>query len=402
MLRDKLSRFADQLAKTEKDKREIPLERRYRTAADSLKGEILVTGQGNFILKTTDFGPTYAHGEAAIFETDRAADFHLINDYFHGCDGVIDSSRLLFLDTETTGLGGTGTVAFLVGCGSITPDGFQVRQYFLPDYPDEAALLEAVREEIKPETILVTYNGKSFDMPILKDRLVLNRVVRELEIGGHIDLLHLTRRLYRKRLGSCTLGNIEREILDFHRQGDIPGELVPSIYFNWLNTESTEYLAEVLEHNLNDIVSLYFLLHRINKTMENPSVHLTDPDDLYSLARIFEIRREHEKVYGVIESCRPVIAEGDRRDILFMQALAYKRAGRYAEALPIWESLAVQETGEALAAVLEMAKYYEHKARDYAQALNLAQKAGELAACRPAANGEVQKRINRLRKRLAL
>jgi len=292
-------------------------------------------------------------------------------------------------------------VAFLIGLGSIIGDSFQVRQYFLPDYPDEAAMLEAVRGEINSETIFVSYNGRSFDMPILVDRLIINRVERNLEFAEHIDLLHSTRRLYRRRLGNCTLSNIERHILDFFRDDDVPGELVPAIYFDWLNNMGTELLGKVIEHNLYDIVSLYFLMHQIGQTQINPKEKLVEPDDIYSVARIYENRREFDKVRQTLNDFRPIIEADNRHDMMFMHSLACKRTERFDEAESIWKELIDSSNDKTYPALIELAKYYEHRTKNLKLALEYSKIARSICPSKESDQIAIGKRITRLHRKIS-
>jgi len=401
MLRDKLTRLSSRIIPPEEIEITGSEYDRYKTAGDCLNGEICQRPEGTYIRITSDFDPSYAHGDMTIAELNSGAAFKPVNYSNRGEDCPIERERLLFIDTETTGLGGSGTVAFLIGIGSVIGDNFQVRQYFLPDYPDEAAMLEAVREEITPDSIIVSYNGRAFDMPIIQDRMILHRVERNLEYADHIDLLHSTRRLYKRRLQSCRLSNIERNILSFFRYDDIPGALVPAIYFDWLNTMNTNQLPGVIEHNLHDIVSLYFLMHRINVSMDTPEEAIYDPDDLYSVARIYEKRKEHERVSGILESFDGIISESGRFDIIFMQSLSYKRRGKLARAVSLWNEIAEANAPETFHALIELAKYYEHRLKDSSLALKAAEKAAVICPSTKTAREDIRKRVRRLQNKLA-
>ena len=401
MLRDKLSRFSQHIDSPDKLNNDDAEYDRYRVAHKLLGGQLCNLPAGTFLKITSDFSSDYKHGNLSIFQLTQFAPCRYLHFNRCGTDDAIDPEKLLFLDIETTGLGGSGTVPFLIGLGSILGDSFQVRQYFLPDYPDEAAMLEAVREEISGETVIVSYNGKAFDMPIITDRMIINRVERNLGIADHIDLLHSTRRLYRRRLQSCTLSNIERHILDYHRHGDIPGELVPAVYFAWLNTMETELLKPVVEHNLNDIVSLYFLMYQISRIHSEPEKQLTDADDLYSLARIFENRKEHDRVRLTLEGCRNIISDEGRYDLLYMQSLACKRTGCFDEAVALWKQVAESEDILTFPALIELAKYYEHRVRDLPLALEYSQKAQRVCPARESDRANLIKRIARLNKKMA-
>ena len=398
MLRDKLNRLSGHVIGPENGA-DDEYRDRYQKAADCLKGDICTRDEGTFVKIVTDFDGDYRHGEIALGELDRSVPYrsgHFMSDL---SETVYDPGKLLFFDMETTGLGGSGTVAFLIGFGSVTPDGFQVRQYFLPDYPDEAAMLETLRAEIDEETIIVSYNGKTFDVPILRDRMIINRVERNLTFADHVDLLHTTRRLFRRRIGSCSLGNIEREVLGFHRVDDLPGELVPPVYFNWLATSDTDLLDKVVEHNLYDIVSLYFLLHHLSVLMENPAVELREADDMLSLVRVLERRREHEEVPPLLEQCESSLWDERRFDVLMHLALAYKRTGRIDRAVPIWRKITERIAPETFFARIELAKFFEHRLRDIPSALAQAVAAEPVCPSLMSLEADLERRLSRLRKK---
>ncbi len=401
MLHNKLDRFSNQIAGNKNNTPMGDTLSRYDKIAACLDGERIADSVGTYIKITTDLNETYAHGRFMI--DDMLPPTPLEKRYFDWSDATdkLDPRKLLFFDMETTGLGGAGAVAFLIGFGSITENGFQVRQYFLPDFPDEETMLEAVRAEIKPDTIIVSYNGKAFDLPILTDRLIIQRVERNLQYADHIDLLNCVRRLYRRRLRDCTLSNVEQKILDFYRCDDIPGYLVPSIYFDWLNTDKTEQLKGVVEHNRNDIISLFFIIYQIASVLENPSDKISEPDDILSLAKIFERRREHKNVYRLLENFDDITLAHERYDILYLQSLSYKRGGHLEKAAGLWENIIVGRSSEAFWAYIELAKYNEHKIKDFKKALRMAEAAQKVCPLRPCLRQDLQRRIDRLTGKLA-
>ncbi|MBN2227335.1 MAG: ribonuclease H-like domain-containing protein [candidate division Zixibacteria bacterium] len=398
MLRDKLNRLSGHIVGPESGA-DDEYRDRYHIAAECLRGEICARDEGTFVKIVTDFDPVYRHGEIALGDLDRTVPYRSGHFMSEMAETVYDPGNLLFFDMETTGLGGSGTVAFLIGFGSVTPEGFQVRQYFLPDYPDEAAMLETLRSEIDEKTIIVSYNGKTFDMPILRDRMIINRVERNLTFADHVDLLHSTRRLFRRRIGSCSLGNIEREVLGFHRVDDLPGELVPPVYFNWLATSDTELLNKVVEHNLYDIVSLYFLLHHLSVLMENPSVEMREADDMLSLVRVMEKRREHGAIPRLLEQCEPALWDERRFDVLMHLALAYKRTGQIDRAVLIWRKITATTASETFFARIELAKYFEHRRRDIASALAHTMAAEPICPSILSFETDLERRLRRLRKK---
>ena len=211
-------------------------------------GELITNHAGAYVLVKKLYPFHYSHGNICLNEISLddlpLAAFTPLTE-----EGIIHQKQLIFIDTETTGLGGSGVVPFLVGVGSLVENGFELRQYLLPDYSDESAMLEDISELFKSSISLVSYNGAAFDIPLLKDRLVINRTAKDIEHCHHIDLLHSSRRLFKRRLKDCRLINIETEILGFSRTDDTPGYLVPSIYFEWLSSENLDLMLSVLEHN---------------------------------------------------------------------------------------------------------------------------------------------------------
>jgi uncharacterized protein YprB with RNaseH-like and TPR domain len=177
--------------------------------------------------------------------------------------------RLTFLDIETTGLsGGTGTYAFLCGLGAVCGKYFKVVQFFLKNPAHEAEWLAAVDDRIPKDATLVTYNGKTFDIPMLNTRHILSRMRPHWESSPHIDLLHFSRRFYRGYLESCSLGSVETHVLGVRREShDIPGALIPQIYANYLRTGDAAPLSGVFYHNELDIASLASLYRRVSNAL---------------------------------------------------------------------------------------------------------------------------------------
>lgn len=173
-----------------------------------------------------------------------------------------------FFDTETTGLStGAGTVIFLAGLGWLERDELVVRQLLLPDYPHEAALLRATVGELAARPRVVTYNGRGFDLPLLTARLTVNGLFREQAVlpDHHDDLLPVARRLFRRPLGGARLAEVEHGVLGVRRGSDCPGSEVPMRYFGYLRSGSPDLLADVLDHNLQDVVSLALLEAEVSR-----------------------------------------------------------------------------------------------------------------------------------------
>jgi len=276
----------------------------------------------------------------------------------------------LFLDTETTGLsGGSGTVPFLIGLGWFEGGGFATRQLFARDYGEERAALVHLRELASDRRFLVTFNGKAFDVNLLAARFIMNRLPDPLTGLPHADLLHPARRLLAHRLADRRLGALETAVLGLEREGDIPGSEIPGRYFDWLRRRDGRLMAGVFEHNRLDILSLAALAaHLTGMIAPEGGADAGLPDDRLAAARLLLARGRCEEAVRILVP----LASCDRRDIAREAARAlslfYKRTDRWAEAVRIWEEMGTRDPGDPFA-LIELAKWYEHRRRDYDRAL---------------------------------
>ncbi len=196
-----------------------------------------------------------------------------------------DPGCIAYVDTETTGLaGGAGTYVFAAAVATPTPAGLRVAQFFLPEPGMEAAFLHVLRDEIEAADGVATFNGGSFDLPILRTRWVMARMPGELTHAPHVDLLTLVRALYRHRLENCTLRYVEERILGYEREDPLPSALVPEAYFGYLRLGSHEFLEAALEHNRLDVISLVHLHSRMLRRLQGADVDM-DADDWLALGR---------------------------------------------------------------------------------------------------------------------
>jgi uncharacterized protein YprB with RNaseH-like and TPR domain len=327
----------------------------------------------------------------------------------------LDISRTAFLDTETTGLsGGAGSYAFLIGVGRYIDSTFQVRQFFMRGPGEEAAQLAEVADWIADCRSLVTFNGRSFDMPLLETRCVLHRRAPFLSGAPHLDLLPVSRRLWRLRLESCALTALERDILGLERQDDVPGWMIPYRYFRYQQDGDARPLVGIFHHNALDILSMVSLLTRVARTYGEPESTLAHAEDWFSLARAYERAAEVERAMAACETALAAGLPPDQAERAWQTlGLIAKRAGAWDRAIPLWQNLA--ETGADLPRRFypfeELAKYWEHRAepRDLVQALAWAERgraaieAGQLRPRRGprTALAEIEHRIARLQRRLA-
>jgi uncharacterized protein YprB with RNaseH-like and TPR domain len=394
----KLDRFRNLIAVSEG--KAMPTKRtgpaRYQRLADALSAKLIARDSGSYCLKTTLLPFSYIHGSLTLHEATSAVQWPISAFTSLESPGRVAPHELIYLDTETTGLGGAGMVPFLIGIGKLVEEGLEVRQFVIPDYDDESAMLADLLEEIA-EAKVVTYNGASFDLPVLRDRYIINRVHRNLPFEGNIDLLQATRRLFKRRLKDCSLVNVERELFGFRRTDDIPGYLVPSVYFDWLSTENVSQLPSVLDHNLYDIVSLHFLAAHVAHTFHTEGETLQSVEDVYSLSRIYHRRNDRERTTRL---CARLDSENPGSlapDIRLFQAFALKKSSRWEQAIPVFEEIAGQESREGYWANLELSKYFEHRGKDFERALRHARRAGSHCPCTKAEKEKLFHRITRLK-----
>lgn len=329
----------------------------------------------------------------------------------------VDPERpIILIDTETTGLGsGTGTVPFLVGVGMWEGDGFVTRQLVLPDQSDEAGYLEALEALIPPDACLVSYNGRSFDWPLLVTRYRLHGR-RPPAYGSHFDLLPLARSLWRHRLPDARLASVEAAVCGVRREHDLPGGLVPGRYLDYLRSGHGGLLREVIEHNRQDVVSMALLLRvlasdlgPVSRTGRSPgSVH---PGDLGGLGRAYARKRRHVEALACFDSAMERFF--DQREAQAYESIAIDRArtltrmGLRQEAEGAWHAIALEGGRNAALAWLHVAKHREHDARDYQAALLATSKARSLVERRRlfghrdrVAERDLARRVPRLRRHL--
>lgn len=392
-LKERLERLVAVAARGERrSPAPVPLE-------ELLQGRRMENSRGEFYVIETDVHLDSFHGQVSLSR---------FRSLLPGSVGILtgetqldafDLSNAVFLDTETTGLaGGTGTAAFLVGIGFVDGERFRVRQYFMRDYNEEPALLAALAEDLRRFHQLVTFNGKLFDVPLLETRYNLDRNRFPLSEAPHLDLLHPARRLWRARLESCRLQLLEVELLGLRRSGDIGGDEIPRIYFDYVRRRDARAMARVFRHNQLDIVSLAALAVLACQWVEEGWAE--DPRDVYSLARVLERARLYER--SEAEYRRTV--ERDRGALrvaaLVRLASRAKRAGDVGRAAELW-----RQAGEAgdLLALRELAVHHEHRSRELAAAVEAVDRGLELADRRgaPRAAEEFRRRRERLLRKLA-
>jgi uncharacterized protein YprB with RNaseH-like and TPR domain len=341
------------------------------SSGDVLEGEEIATPLGTAFRMQHSYPSDHQHGPG------RLADL-LVFDALLASDvarqPALAQARmdgLLFLDTETTGLaGGAGTLAFLVGVGTFTAEGFRLRQYFLRDPAEEAAMLHALLEDLEAATGLVTFNGQAFDLPLLESRYIVGlRQRRNLTGAPHLDLLHPSRRLWSRALPNCTMGMIEQQVLHLRRtEEDIPGALIPGMYLEYLRTGATAGMQRVVYHNTMDVLSLVGVATEVLGRHRQP-----DPSRL-TASEALAVGRWHQqagRVDPAEQALRSAVAASDgdlRIEALRRMAEYLKRGGRAAESLAVWAEWHDRAPADP-APCVELAKHFEWEVRDVDQAL---------------------------------
>ena len=291
-----------------------------------------------------------------------------------------DPAKWLFLDTETTGLaGGTGTYPFLVGIAWWDAGGLQVEQFFMRDFSEEHSLLHELAARLADRPVLVTFNGKSFDWPLLENRFAMTRSISTPRLAAHLDLLHPARALWRLRLGSVRLVELERRVLDaprlgWHREDDIASALIPQYYFDYLRGGPCDPIVGIVRHNQMDLRGLAALFGKINTFIASQRTDRDGIDslDLFGLSRFFERRGDSDRAHV---ACSQALELGLPAEFLARArcelALLAKRRGDHARAAALWLELSTDPQDGVLACE-QLAIHYERRAKDPERATEFA------------------------------
>lgn len=289
--------------------------------------------------------------------------------------GVPTASSLRFYDTETSGLGtGAGTFPFLHAVGRIVEDELSVDQYLLADAVDEPALLGGMLSHHFAEpAVLVSFNGRTFDWPLLQNRLVMHRLHDHVRYAtpqiGHADLLYPSRRLWKSSLGKVSLGHLEQHMLGLTRVDDLPGKEAPARYFSWQRTGDLTGLAPVLDHNAADVCSLVVLTARVADLLSGRQPAVLAGEHV-ALGRWYEEWRAYD-LAGACYEAAAACPDADWR-ALWLHALHLKRMGKIAAAEQVWRDMHERFEDSVLPAV-ELAKVAEHRVKDWQIAATWAQ-----------------------------
>jgi uncharacterized protein YprB with RNaseH-like and TPR domain len=313
---------------------------------------------------------------------------------------------VLFLDTETTGLaGGTGTNAFLIGVGYFDGDAFTLQQFFMRSPAEERSMLEELRQLFSAFPVLVTFNGKSFDWPLLDTRFLMHGYRLDFTFT-HLDLLHPARRIWKHRLPSCSLTSLEQAIFGIERSGDVPGYLIPQLYFDYLRDGDARRLRPVFSHNRADIVTLACLLETLLQAESEPEDALTHPEDRIGLALALLAAGDFGRASQLlsdslaVERLEPSLRLRAQKELW----LLLRRSGRASDGIALLESMCSEAIGKRdidLFPYLELAKYYEHAVRDYRAAERIVERAIRLVELtgRRSERADLIYRLNRIQRK---
>ena len=266
-------------------------------------------------------------------------------------------------------------MAFLIGLGWFEEGHFHVRQILARDFGEEKAALAYLKEIAAQKKFLVTFNGKAFDVNLLTTRFIMNRMQSDLASLPHLDLLHPSRRILGHRLENSRLVTLEAEILGVQREGDIPGWEIPQRYFDWLRRRDPRLLADIFEHNRLDVISMATLTAHLVEILTAQAVaQYTHTDDYLAAARLLLKRANAQGAQKILD----IFQEDTCSDFSLQSkkklAQLYKRTGRINEAAHIWQQMAACEPVEFYA-ISELAKWLEHRVRDYPRAKDIIENA---------------------------
>lgn len=358
---------------------------------DLAPGEEIETEQGACYLVTRTYPLATTRGRQALGDLLQVSPAALAP--FHpefGLDATTSFQHAAFLDTETTGLGGgAGVFAFMVGVGSFewpddaaaagaSPDRFVLRQLFMRHPGEERALLAALAALLERSRMVVTFNGRTFDLPLLRGRYLQHR--RYLgahgsvpvigENAAHLDLLYPARRLWRRRLQSCRLINLEQTVLGLTRsEDDVPGALIPHLYNEYLRTNQAGEISRIFYHNREDIVSMVALAHRLVQAYGDEQDSVVEAEDWLSLGIVYERRGDFVRAEQSYQLATDAIADAaGRADAFARLGDLLKRQQRWQEAAAVWELWLTSLPGHDTTPFCELSKYCEWQLHDLAQA----------------------------------
>ena len=335
-----------------------------KTAPQSLPGEEGEVDGYTYRVVREEHSREHAHGStqlAGIFDLSSETLSLLC---LEALETVPSLERWLFLDTETTGLaGGTGTLPFVLGWVRWNGTSWVTEQYILEKPGKERGMLQMLTQRLEGVDVLVTYNGKSYDWPLIKSRCIMNRL-KEPVLKLHLDLLHVFRRLYGKELDDVKLTTIEKERLGFERVDDLPGSEVPEVYFKYLRTGRPERFAGVVKHNVDDLLAMVAMVSHLHTTLSRPEVSLSMWAELAVAKMHLRLKDDSEALVQLRRGLEggEVGSEAWYKSLEMAGALLKKR-GAFSEAIRLFEEAEKISDHLDEATLESLAKLYEHQAK---------------------------------------
>jgi uncharacterized protein YprB with RNaseH-like and TPR domain len=384
--------------------RRIETARPPRPAAEPVErvvdGQLLDTGQGSLVVVRRSYPLAHRHGGEPLGDV-LDAPLALLARTARVEGELEDAGDLLFLDTETTGLaGGTGTYAFLVGAARLVDGRVEVTQFFMRDFDDEPALLAALEPMLTRAGAIVTFNGTAFDLPLLETRFVLARR-RWPAATAHLDLLRPARRIWTGWLADCRLATLESAVLGLAREDDVPGAMIPLLYFDYLRSRRAGPLRRVFEHNRHDVLSLVALVGWFGRALADDAG--LRPEELAGLGRLWEPVDVERGLACYRAALRAGLPEPVARWARLRLAWWEKRAARWEAACALWEAARRHDIFDPRPWE-ELAKFHEHRARDLSAAREVVEDAlglARAAGAAPRVLDALTYRLARLERRLS-
>jgi uncharacterized protein YprB with RNaseH-like and TPR domain len=381
-----------------------PISKNRSSLVDVLNGEWHKTSSGDCFVVSKSLPFDTKHGVVSLdqFQTP------IILERLPGLEGISDIpiNKYLFIDTETSSLsGGTGSYVFLIGAAKYTKSSIQFKQFFLEDPSIEPAQLAALEEFASSAKVIISYNGKAFDLPRLKTRFKLHGWPSPFDDILHIDLLHIARRLWKAHLPACNLGEIEHQILDISRSElDVPGYEIARLFFDYLQSGNPAPLKSVFYHNEVDVISLISLYIHILMCLSNPLSQ--ESDELISIGLYISHLRFDREAIAILEKALITDTISDTLRFKGMEHLAklYKKNKEYQKALPLWRDISAEE--DTLSPYIELAMFYEHIEKDFQEALHWTLSAIDLFSQQSESSQsddliQLNHRLSRLKKKLS-
>jgi uncharacterized protein YprB with RNaseH-like and TPR domain len=369
---------------------------------DTLPGSWEKTSAGDCFVVRKHFPFSLLHGDRELSDLPQIDVFESISAY----SGIseIPLEQYLFIDTETTGLsGGAGTYVFLVGAAKYETDGIHFAQFFLQDPSNEPCQLAALEEFCANAKVVVSYNGKSFDLPRIKNRYLFHGWPAIFQNIFHLDLLHIVRRLWKTQLPTCSLGDVEYHLLGIQREShDISGWQVSEKFFEYLQNNDPDPLKGVFYHNEVDVISLITLLSYITDRLANPlSAPYLNREDLVTVGRYLLYLSKADQAIEVLSKALKNKSLSDESTLLGLISLAsiYKKNNDFASAVPLWEKCASLND---IQSKVELAMYYEHKKSEFQEAIHWTLSAQSSSKLTRISKNQYKKELDHRLKRLKI